>query len=65
MKKFFLVAVIAALATFALSVPTNIFSSHAYANKMNGKAGGGCSDRLCAGINSAKHKPPQPKGKPL
>lgn len=41
----------AALAMFTLLILEPIFSSSAYASKMNGK-GSGCSDRSCRGINS-------------
>jgi hypothetical protein len=40
-----------ALAICSLSISAPIFSSNAYASKMNGK-GYGCSDRDCRGINS-------------
>jgi hypothetical protein len=43
-----------ALAILALSISAPILSSGAYASKMNGK-GVGCSDRVCAGINSPKY----------
>jgi hypothetical protein len=40
-----------ALAICSLSISAPIFSSNAYASKMNGK-GTGCSDTACRGINS-------------
>jgi hypothetical protein len=58
MKWILLGAVAVALAMLSLSLPTDKFSSHAYAGKMNGK-GNGCSDRICAGINSPHYNPAQ------
>jgi hypothetical protein len=54
MKSIIIGVAAAALAILALSIPSPMISSGAYANKMNGK-GSGCSDRACSGINSPNY----------